>query len=143
MVDEKLFEQIGGRPTLERVHKLFYDKLYEHPWLKHFFSTVDQKVIEDQQTDFMTANMGGGKIYFGGIPKNVHKHMFINEELFDLRSKILRECIIECGVSEHLAERWINIDYAFKHSIVKKDAGQCEKRYFTDEIINISKPEGI
>jgi hemoglobin len=140
MVNDNLFEAVGGRPTLEKVHKLFYDKLYEHPWLKEFFKEVPQEVIESQQTDFMVSNMGGGKIYSGALPKNGHKHMFISEELFDLRSKILRESILACGVTEDLTERWVKIDYAFKHSLVKKNVGECEKRFFTDEILNFPKP---
>jgi len=140
MEDSTLLNEIGGRPVLEKVHKLFYDKLYEHPWLKNFFLHIDQKVIENQQTDFMVSNMGGGKIYSGGMPKNVHRHMYITEELFDLRTKILKESILACGVPEVLAERWIRIDSAFKHSLVKKSLDQCEKRYFTDEILNFPKP---
>ncbi len=140
MADDKLFDAIGGRPTLEKVHKVFYDKLYEHPWLKEFFQHVPQETIENQQTDFMVSNMGGGKIYSGALPKNGHRHMFITEELFDLRSKILKESILKCGVPEDLAERWVRIDYAFKHSLVKKDVGECEKRFFTDDILDFPKP---
>ena len=88
--DKTLLENLGGRPILERVHKVFYDKLYEHPWLKLFFSDIDQKTIEDQQTDFMVSNMGGGKIYSGALPKNAHKHMFIDHAMFDLRQDLLQ-----------------------------------------------------
>jgi hemoglobin len=140
MENDKLLEAVGGKRILEKVHKLFYDKLYEHPWLKHFFKDVPQETIESQQTDFMISNMGGGKVYCGGMPKNVHRHMYITEELFDLRSRILKECILECGVSNDLAERWVRIDYAFKHSLVKKDLGECKKRFFTDEIMSFPKP---
>ena len=140
MATDNLLEAIGGRPTLEKVHKLFYDKLYEHPCLKEFFKEVPQETIENQQTDFMVSNMGGGKIYSGALPKNGHKHMFITEELFELRSKILRESILACGVAEDLAERWVKIDYAFKHSLVKKNISECEKRFFTDEVLNFPKP---
>jgi truncated hemoglobin YjbI len=140
MEDNTLLQEIGGRPVLEKVHKLFYDKLYEHPWLKIFFLHIDQKVIENQQTDFMVSNMGGGKIYSGGLPRNVHRHMYITEELFDLRTEILKESILACGVPGALAERWIRIDVAFKHSLVKKSIDDCEKRFFTDEILNFSKP---
>ncbi|MBT5260713.1 MAG: group 1 truncated hemoglobin, partial [Nitrospina sp.] len=62
MEDNTLLQEVGGKSVLEKVHKLFYDKLYEHPWLKKFFLHIDQKLIENQQTDFMVANMGGGKI---------------------------------------------------------------------------------
>ena len=140
MENNTLLAEIGGRPMLEKVHKLFYDKLYEHPWLKKFFLHIDQKLIENQQTDFMISNMGGGKIYSGGMPKNVHRHMYITEELFDLRTQILRESILACGVREELADRWIRIDSAFKHSLVKPSVDKCEKRYFTDEILNFPKP---
>lgn len=88
----------------------------------------------------MVSNMGGGKIYSGGMPRNVHRHMYINEELFDLRTEILKESILACGVPGALAERWIRIDGAFKHSLVKKSIDDCEKRFFTDEILNFPKP---
>jgi len=140
MEDNTLLQEIGGRPVLEKVHKLFYDKLYEHSWLKIFFLHIDQKVIENQQTDFMVSNMGGGKIYSGGMPRNVHRHMYITEELFDLRTEILKESILACGVPGALAERWIRIDVAFKHSLVKKSIDDCEKRFFTDEILSFPKP---
>jgi hemoglobin len=140
MEDTTLLERVGGRPVLEHVHKVFYDKLYEHPWLKQFFSHVEQKTIENQQTDFMVSNMGGGKIYSGALPKNGHKHMFVTDELFDLRAEILKVSLAECGVQEDLAERWLRIDGAFRKSIVKQDPSQCEKRYFTDEIQIFPKP---
>ena len=77
MATDNLLEAIGGRPTLEKVHKLFYNKLYEHPWLREFFKEIPQETIENQQTDFMVSNMGGGKIYSGALPKNGHRHMFM------------------------------------------------------------------
>jgi hemoglobin len=138
--DKTLFENLGGRPILERVHKVFYDKLYEHPWLKLFFADIEQKVIEDQQTDFMVSNMGGGKIYSGALPKNAHKHMFVDNTMFDLRQKILQESLDECNVPSALAERWMRIDGAFRKSIVKENPDQCEKRFFTDVIKNYPKP---
>ena len=125
------------------MHRVFYDKLYEHPWLKGFFEGIDQKVIEDQQTDFMTSNMSGGKVYSGGFPKNVHRHMFIPNELFDIRGKVLRESLQECGVSKELIKRWLKIDDAFRHSIVKSDISQYEKRCKADEFVNIPKPPGF
>ena len=143
MEDKTLFETLGGRPVLERVHKVFYDKLYEHPWLKQFFSEIAQKTIEDQQTDFMVSNMGGGKIYSGALPKNAHKHLFVTDEMFDLRNKILKASLDECGVAQDLAERWLRIDDAFRKSIVKEDPGQCEKRFFTDEIVILPKPSNV
>ena len=143
MEDQTLLKALGGRSVLERVHKLFYDRLYEHPWLKHFFLDVNQELIENQQTDFMVSNMGGGKIYSGRFPKPAHMHMYITEELFDLRNKILGESILDCGVSQELADRWLRIDRAFKRSLVKENVSQCEKRFFTDDLKVFPKPDNL
>lgn len=143
MEDRTLFEALGGRPVLERVHKLFYDRLYEHPWLKLFFHDVEQKSVENQQTDFMVSNMGGGKMYFGRFPQPAHKHMYITEELFELRHKILGESIRECGVPPDLAERWLRIDQAFKKSLVKESVSQCEGRFVTDDLKIFHKPDNL
>ena len=69
--------------------------------------------------------------------------MFVSAELFDLRAQILRERQQESGVSEELTTRWLKIDDAFRHSIVKSDISQCEKHYKTDEFVNTPKPPGF
>lgn len=143
MNDQSLFDLLGGRPTLERVHKSFYDKLYAHPWLKQFFVDVEQKILEDQQTDFMTSNMGGGKIFSGSLPEKAHKHMYITNDLFNLRQSILKECLIENGIPRDLAERWLKIDEAFRPSVVKENVDQCQKRFKTDEILFFPNPPSI
>ena len=139
--DSSLFEQIGGRRTIERVHKLFYDKLYAHSWLKHFFKDTPQEHIEKQSTDFMTSNMGGGKIYSGRLPIYAHKHFYITQEMFEIRHNLLRDSLKEVGLAQDLMERWLRIDRAFEKSIVKNDFSQCQKRFITDEIIAIPRPD--
>jgi hypothetical protein len=64
MEDNTLLQEIGGKPVLEKVHKHFYDGLYKHPWLKNYFLYIDQKIIENQQADFMIANIGRWKNLF-------------------------------------------------------------------------------
>lgn len=114
-----LFDELGGLAKLQKVHKIFYDKLYAHPWLKHFFAGHNQQAIEDRQTAFMAEKMGGVVAYWGKQPKMAHRQMYITAELFDLRHDLLRESLEEAGVSSDLAKRWLKIDYAFKRQIVK------------------------
>jgi len=142
MSEEKtLFELVGGRPCLERVHKIFYDKLFAHPWVGLFFKGKDQKTQENQQTDFMTQPMGGEAIYCGKFPIPAHSHMYITEELFNLRSSILRESLKEAGVADHLAEKWMNIDSSFKQGIVKKSESDLRGRYKNEEFLIFPNPE--
>lgn len=139
-VKQSLYEQLGGRPTLDRVHKIFYDKLYAHAWIGQFFKTINQATIEVQQSDFMAQAMGGPQMYCGAFPIPAHKHMNITNELFDLRHGMLKDSLQEAGVPQELADKWLKIDVSFRTGIVKKSVDDCQKRFMTDDILDYSKP---
>ncbi len=139
--DDNLFHLIGGRATLDKVHKLFYDKIYGHPWISQYFQGIQQEIIEIQQSDFMSQVMGGPAKYCGKLPIPAHRHMFISEELFELRTQLLLESLTEAGVSPENQVLWLKIDQAFKKGIIKKDLGDCTPRFTTDEILNFQNPK--
>jgi hemoglobin len=142
-IKKTFYDEIGGRPLIEKVHKIFYDKIYAHSWIGKFFQDIDQGVIESQQTDFMGQSFGGPNTYLGKLPISAHKHMLISEELFELRKSLLIESLNEAKVSSEHIEKWIKIDGAFKNGIVKKSRADCEKRYFTDSIQEFDNPYSI
>lgn len=133
--DQSIYAKIGGRPCLERVHTALYNKIFTHPTFRAFFVNTDQTHQENQQTDFMAMALGGPSQYSGRLPDGAHIHMYITEEIFDLRHKILAETLKECLVPEDLRERWLTVDYQFKGKIVKKTFEDCKKRYNTDTIL--------
>jgi hemoglobin len=141
-MNQSLFDAAGGLPTLQKVHKIFYDKIYVHDWLKQFFAGHDQTAIEDRQTSFMAAKMGGPDVYPGKELKMVHETMYITTELFDIRHVLLDESLKEAGVADELRERWLRIDSAFMQKITK---GSIESMYDNDwkykKPIIIPKPE--
>jgi len=116
---QTLFDAVGGLPTLQRAHKIFYDKVYAHYWLKHFFEGHSQEAIENRQTTFMAEKMGGPVEYWGKDIQYAHEHMYITRELFEVRHTLLEESLREAGVPEALRERWLRIDNAFMKQIVK------------------------
>lgn len=89
----------------------------------------------------MTQNFGGPVIYAGRITGPAHKHMYITDELFNLRQKLLEESLIEAGVSPEHREKWLKIDGAFRGDIVKSNVDECQKRFFTDEIMVFDNPD--
>jgi hemoglobin len=123
---ETLFDAVGGLPTLERVHKRFYDKVYTHPWLGKFFEGHKQELIENRQTQFMGEKMGGPIVYPGKDPEITHRAMFITEELFAVRRQLLHESLEEFGLDAVLIERWLKIDSAFKRHIVNPSREQFD-----------------
>jgi hemoglobin len=136
-----LFERYGGRPTLEKVHRIFYEKLFQHQWLGPFFKDVNQQHIENQQTDFMSQLTGGPKVYSGRMPQHAHMHIFISEELFLTRASLLEESLIEAGVAEQERREWLRVDAAFKKVMVKQSPAECKQRYSDEPIFVIAKPD--
>lgn len=139
-IDKTLFKRLGGKPTLERVHKTFYDLAYTHPWLGKYFTDKPQLALEEQQTDFMSYLMGGPNLYTGKTPKMAHQHMVITDELFELRRQLLSKAIKKDGISDELREEWLAADSALKRSISKKTAADCQRSYANQEILDFKKP---
>ena len=137
----KLYERIGGRPTLDKVHKHFYDALYRHPWLGQFFAGVNQAHIEAQQSDFMAQLMGGPKAYAGRMPTSAHMHMYITEELLQTRRELLTEALFAVGVAEAERMDWLRLDGAFKKVILKERQEDCQRRFATDNILSYPSPD--
>ena len=135
------FDRIGGRASLIAINKVFYDKVYQHSWLKQYFQNIPQQHIEDQQIDFMQKVLGGENLYIGKAPPIAHSHMFIPDELFDVRKKLLIETFSETNTHPELIDKWLNLDESFRRILVKKSAAECKPRFTTDAILNFDKPK--
>jgi len=142
-VAEDYFNALGGRACFERVHKIFYDKLLAHPWLKGFFVGKTRAHLEDQQTDFMIGLLGGPRIYGGRSPKDAHCHLFVTKEIFDIRHQMLADSLNEAGVPEELQDRWLKLNASFEAALVKQSPDECKGRYRAEPIIVVAKPGGI
>lgn len=142
LMQPSLYEAVGGLPTLEKVHRIFYDKIYAHPWLKQFFAGHNQQAIEDRQSSFMGEKMGGPK-YPGKPIGQVHENMYITPELAELRHRLLKDALAAAGVTEALAKRWLKIDSAFMRQITKHSIEHFYRDYhFTyKRRIIIPKPQ--
>lgn len=138
--ERSLYEEVGGKPYLEKIAKRFYDKIYADPWLKLYFKNTNQETIERQQVDFMSGALGGPKIYGGRMPADAHTHINITPELFEAREKLLLEALTEEGAPSELIDRWLKIEQAFKRHLIKTSPEQCQKRWNTDEILDFENP---
>jgi hemoglobin len=140
---QSLFYAVGGLPTLKKVHRIFYDKVYAHPWIGKFFIGHSQNVIENRQTSFMAEKMGGPIEYYGKEMEITHEAMYITGELFLLRRSLLEESLKEAGIDKKLRERWLRIDGAFKGKIVKDSFESfMDTKWPYKKHIVISKPPG-
>jgi truncated hemoglobin YjbI len=135
------FEKMGGRRSLILINKIFYDKVYKHPWLKQYFEQIPQQHIEDQQVDFMQKVLGGENLYVGKAPPAAHMHVFINEDIFQVRKQLLEEAFIESFAKQELIDKWLALDNSFKRVLFKDSSAQCKRRFKTDAILNFPNPQ--
>lgn len=73
----------------------------------------------------MTAAFNGPNNYSGDTPAFVHMHMFITDEMADIRETLLRKAILAEGLSATIADRWLAVDQSFRRAIVKKSVDEC------------------
>ncbi len=137
----KVYENLRDKEIIRKVNEVFYEKVYEHPWLSLYFKDVTQEFITSQQTDFITGAAGGPSKFSGRMPSNAHPHMFITEELYDLRTQLLKEAMQEVNAPIELQDFWLKLDESFKNKIVKNSLSECEKRFTTDELLIFENPD--
>lgn len=140
MSNKLSYEQMGGKAELRKISKIFYDKVYKHPWLKQYFEKIDQERIESQQVDFMQKVLGGPKRYSGKTPPTAHQHIYITEELFTLRESLLIAAFEEADAHPALREEWLKLEHVFKAKIVRSNPSDCIQRFSHEGIINFPKP---
>lgn len=128
---------------MRAVHQYFYDILFEDPWLKKFFYGKSKETLIDKQTQFMVAAFGGENHYRGDTPAFVHMHMFITDEMSDLRQGILRDSILAQGFSAAIAKQWLEIDDSFRSSMVKKSVDECVLKCKGQMPIVVPKPTDL
>ncbi len=140
MSKQEEFEAMGGRAALIRINKIFYDKVYKHPWLKLYFEAVPQDHIEAQQVDFMQKVLGGENVYVGKTPPNAHGHIFITNELFNVRATLLKESRKEANSHPDLVQKWLALDETFRSRLVRSSAAECAGRFASDPILAFPDP---
>jgi hemoglobin len=132
------FERL--RVQIAKANKAFYDRVYQDRWLKLVFEGVQQEFIEKQQTDFMLAAFGGPNEFAGRNPNHAHPHIHVTEAMWQRRERYLIEAFDATDFPKEFRTEWLNIDEAFKSSIVKSSLAECQKRYTTDKIIDFPDP---
>lgn len=128
---------------LKKVNVAFYDLVYDHPWLGLIFKSVEKEFIVSQQTDFMLGVFGGQKRFSGRAPNEAHPHIYVDEEMWNVRESLLKQAFEQTNCPEMISNRWLKIDEAFKSSIIMNSPSQCRPRYATDEFIIISNPDKL
>lgn len=131
-----VYDKLADKTVIFKVNEHFYQQVYEHPMLSKYFEAVTQEHITNQQTDFITGALGGPNLFCGRPPAKAHPHMFVTDELFELRKSMLEKSLDHFNASEELKVAWLGIDEAFRRTITKKSVDECQGRWPNDPILN-------
>lgn len=126
MYSNSHIDSLGGKEVLFKITTNLYQRIFRHPSLKLHFHSIPQKKLIRGIVEFMYLSLDSSSNYTGMHPIEIHKHMFITEEIFELRESILKEVFDELDIDPELREKWLKIDNAFKPGIVKKKFSECE-----------------
>lgn len=140
--DTGLLTDIGGIEVIKKIHDAFYRRLFEDPWLGQFFLGKHEDILSEKQTAFMVNAFGGQADYRGAMPAFVHMHMFITAEQADIREQYLLQAILNAGLDETIAKRWLAIDRLFRPAVVKKSPDDCVLLCQGQFAIQAKKPLG-
>jgi len=140
--DADLLQAIGGEEVVLRIHRRFYDVIFEEPWLGKFFRGKHETTLARKQTEFMVAAFGGENRYRGDTPAFVHMHMLITEEQLEVREALLRDAIRAEGLSEEIVERWLRVDRGFWAGLIKNSEEECVLKCFGQYPVVAKRPDG-
>lgn len=103
-MQQTLFDKYGGFSAISKIVMDLYDRLLDDDDVGPFFDDVDMTRIVDHQTKFVSSLMGGPASYTDNQIEKLHSHLAIGALHFEKLAIILRDTLIEHGVSDEDAD---------------------------------------
>ncbi|MCA9706632.1 MAG: hypothetical protein KDK70_12335 [Myxococcales bacterium] len=128
---------------LEAVVTSFYDMVFAHPWIGQFFTHVDQRNQETKLVRFFQMSWDD-RAYpdmQAQYIRQEHAHMYITDELFELRSALFSDAVRKHGHGQDVVEAFEVFNDIWRASVIKASVEDCSDM-FTDIVVH-PRPEGL
>jgi hemoglobin len=96
---DKLYDKLGGKPTLEKVVDDFHKRIMTDNTLKPFFANTDMEKQRRHQVAFFAQIFEGPNEYTGRAMDKTHAGMNLQQQHFDAIVKHLTEAMAVGGAS--------------------------------------------
>ena len=83
---DRLYENVGGRATINELVRLFYDRVLADPRLAPFFPAADMDALRAKQAMFLIMLLGGSRTFSGRDLTTAHadaRAQGLTDEHFD------------------------------------------------------------
>ena len=94
-----LYEDIGGKETLNKVYGVAVARIYNDPEIGHFFKGVPKKHIREQLVNQTCELIGGPCVYDGMSMLEAHKDQNISERHFYILVDYVRGAMKDVGLT--------------------------------------------
>lgn len=118
-MERTLFEKYGGFSAVSRIVLDLYDRLLDDDEVGPFFDEVEMSRIVDHQTKFVSTLMGGPASYTDDQIAKMHKHLTIHGPHFDRLKEILKQTLLDHGISPDDTETVVNAFEARRGLVVE------------------------
>ena len=103
MIDESLYDRVGGEAIIGPAVDLFYRRVRDDPILTRYFTSVDIGRLRAHQRAFLTAALGGADVFVGRTLEDAHRHLVIGDTAFDALVDHMVGALRDLGVDESAA----------------------------------------
>ena len=110
-MDQSLYEQLGGKKTVEKAATFLYVNILRDDRIKDFFKDVDIEKQKRKMSAFLTYIFGGPSLYLGKDMRRAHEHAVangLNDEHVDAMMECVTATLHELNIENDLITTVIN-----------------------------------
>lgn len=126
MLEQPLFEALGGEARLRAIIDRFVDRVYDDVMIGYLFRAADPARIKDKEYEFAALHLGAAVAYTGRPIAEAHRAHRITGGQFMRRLQILKETLTEFQVPEVVREHWLNHSLALASQVTNNALDQCD-----------------
>ncbi len=91
-MDQSLFDQIGGKETVEKAAAILYVNILRDDRINSFFENIDIEKQKRKMSTFLTTICGGPSLYIGKTMRKAHENV-VKKGLNDGHVDAMMECV--------------------------------------------------
>ena len=122
-MDQSLYERLGGEGAIDKAVELFYEKVFNDPFLIPFFQNTDKERQRRMQKMFLKFAFGGSKQWPGKSMRKAHEKSVeqgLNDKHFDAVVNHLATTLKELGVKESDIQEVGRIAESIRNDVLNK-----------------------
>ncbi|KIC14495.1 group I truncated hemoglobin [Leisingera sp. ANG-Vp] len=119
---QTIYEKYGGFSAISRVVMTFYEMALDSDQIGDYFADVDMPRLIDHQTKFISSLLGGPASFSDERLEAVHRALGISHADFDEMGALLKEALIQHGLSDPDVRTTLGAIEAKRNIIVTRDA---------------------